>query len=129
MTGAKRKILCSSPVHRAFFLLLTAHVRNMVGSLPIPRNQETFKLPTKGETIKLRCDDLQSYTILDKLGKGVVGTVFSAIRSDGLKVQQFFWCLLDFVLARLWLYLQKSNFSALERAPTAGNKTGNAAFS
>ena len=46
--------------------------------------------PEIGEVLKLRPEDQHNYTILGKLGQGRFGVVYSAVRSDGLKVQQCF---------------------------------------
>ena len=55
-------------------------------------------LPFAGETLKLRPDDSQSYTIFEKLAGGSNGVVYSAERSDGLKVRRSFECLVELLL-------------------------------
>ena len=78
---------------RCFFFFLsffTADDRSPVHSLHIPSHAADYTYPKQGETLKLRSEDQHNYTVLDVLGKGGCGRVYSAVRSDGLKVQQCF---------------------------------------
>ena len=82
-----RKTLFCSPDVSFFFLFFTADDRSPVHSLHIPTDADDYTFPRNGETLKLRSEDQHNYTVLNVLGGGGCGWVFSAVRSDGLKVR------------------------------------------